>query len=275
MFKKIFLTAIAFAVFFSTAYAQNYINKNEPDIDIVWNIANIGVDLNFDGQGNYVNMLAVEIANIYLQERKTSLGLHFTPFVYVNGSDDGDEIYRKISPLNLTVFWNPFWNIKKGGIFGPYVSVNYFLSEENDFVFGAGLYFSVFSSYLPNGSFINNVVYVKAGYRFINDKNAYYIGINTDIWQLLKWGLLSWLSSGSGTYDSGYSSSSNSSSSKKQESKEPEAKEQEPKEEKTKEQKSKERNTKERKSKENKPEQKKDVNKDKKKNKTKTDSIEG
>ncbi|MCL2390736.1 MAG: hypothetical protein FWD54_00500 [Endomicrobia bacterium] len=251
MFKKIFLIIIAFAVFVNAAYAQYYPDNNENikhenggyDIDVVYNIANIGIDFNIYGSGNYLSMFTAEVANIYLQERETSLGLHFSPFLYVTGSDE-NEMYRKISPLNLTVFWNPVWSIKRGGIFGPYVSVNYFLSEKNDFSFGTGLYFSLFSNYSYDGSFINNVVSAKVGYRYINDRNTYYIGINTDIAQLLKLLLLGLLSSGSNKYDDDYSSSF--SDNKKHDDKK---------------QKHKEREHKERKSKENKPK------KDKKKNK--------
>ena len=198
MLNKILSIAIVIAVFVNIAYAQYDANTAEQPqqkqdylqdypIDIVYNIGNIGFD--FNNYGNYkgrsLSLFTFDLAGFYFQEKQTSLGLKFSPFLLVSGSDK-EDMYRKISPVNLDVYWNPLWNIKEGGIFGPVVSMNYFLADKNDLAFFAGLQFSLFTKAKPgNVKYVNNYFSIRTGYRYINNKSAFSFGINFDVLETL------------------------------------------------------------------------------------------
>jgi len=198
--KKLFISIILFAAVSTVVFAQNR-NTSESPFNFQLNFTNFGIGTHLPYPSNYNIELSIELLNIGVEHKETSIGLGFSPFkLFVWGGVEVDNGYSTDNPgddkteviislVNLYASWNILSFLDTDFHFSPFVSVNYlFLGDKfyfEKYILGAG-----FQGGVRGGDNVKfNIFIVEAGFRLVNNQPMFYAGIKFDfIMYLLRQG---------------------------------------------------------------------------------------
>jgi hypothetical protein len=167
------ITVIAVPV---TAQENFRLNLNSGDLGIAGNIP-LNDELSRE--------ITISLLNIGIENRRTNIGMEFTPFRYFDWSKPSEENSgtTAYSLANFNFYWNILYleffdaNI----YFGPFTSINYLFVEDkinwSRFIFTAGVHMGFRASVGPN----YKVVSIELGYRNIDGRSKYHIGAKVDL----------------------------------------------------------------------------------------------
>ena len=182
--KKFLLLLFLFNTFI--VYGQENIEN------IHWSMGNIGMGLNLLSKDREIYF---NVFNLYYLNNNRSLGINFSPFLYIIGYDNNnDNIYF----ANLGIQYNLLSIISKYEqdedifvFFGPHFYINYFYFENNIFNFtntnvNLGLKGSLSGISPGRKRYFADFLEIYIGYRFNNYENTYnrnniYLNLHFDI----------------------------------------------------------------------------------------------
>jgi len=196
---KKFLLFILLILLLSAPVMAQYLNRN---MSFNFNAGNLGFGANLPLNEKNDFEVSLSLANFGIEDRRTGLGIEFSPFVtYFSdlGIDKNDnfgyesfdneyttnDIFGEFSFLNLSVYLNvvnlfSWWG--SSFFFGPFITANYlFLGEDvlwNRYVFTAGVQMGLRTTI---GNFNYKIFSFEFGYRNINGTHHYHLGGKIDL----------------------------------------------------------------------------------------------
>ena len=145
----------------------------------------IGVGVGFPENDNDNTGVSLTLASIGIEHIPTNIGLVFSPFAYYNwvsSDENGKDNSLNYSFFNMKLYWNVLTVLDGFIYFGPFASVNYLFAGENvrwdKYVFTVGGHVGFRLSY---GILNYDLLTTEMGYRNINGKSMYFVGVKVDM----------------------------------------------------------------------------------------------
>ena len=150
------------------------------------NVGNLGIGGNFPSNDDYNLEAIVTLLNIGVENTRTNTGFEFSPFKYFiwPGTYEEDIDITSYSFANLNIYWNVLnLQFQYSSIFlGPFASINYlFLEKEINwkrYIFTGGAQVGFRANF---EKLYYNIVSFELGYRNIDGRSKYFIGLKMDI----------------------------------------------------------------------------------------------
>jgi hypothetical protein len=163
------------------------------DFILKWDLPNFGFGTNIFQNGSDNIESFIDAGTIGIEHIKTRIGLEYSPYKNWNWDfmeNNNEFSTERHSFLNFNIYWNAFDIIFLGELLkisgGPFSKINYLhydgnIPKNNEFVYTAGFRFWIAGNTMEVWNLNWNILGTEFGYRNINGKNAFFVGVNIDI----------------------------------------------------------------------------------------------
>ena len=153
---------------------------------IYLNSGDLGLAGNIPLNDEYSREITVSLLNIGIEDRRTNIGMEFTPFTnFIWAESSSSEENNETTAYSLANF-NFYWNILYlefsdfSIYFGPFTSINYLFVEDNvnwnRYIFTGGLHLGLRITELNY-----KLILIELGYRNIDGRSKYFMGVKFDL----------------------------------------------------------------------------------------------